>query len=95
MPMALQTALEAASLGGPTVAIAMVENQRANVERLEAVGAVEQGALDESLSGRLRRLASDFRRRTHLGRTAREAVDGFGALRVAGVLEDWLARDAT
>lgn len=82
-----QTALESASLGVPTVAVALVENQRANVARLAAVGAVVAAKLDGGLASALSALASDHRRRIELSRTAYAAVDGFGALRVAAVIE--------
>lgn len=86
-----QTALEAACLGVPTVAIAAVENQHSNVARLAAIGAIEAAKLDDELPALLAYLAADPHRRAELGRGARAAVDGFGALRVAAALEGLLS----
>jgi spore coat polysaccharide biosynthesis predicted glycosyltransferase SpsG len=82
-----QTALEAACLGVPTLALAVNVNQQANVERLAAAGAVESATLDEDLAGHIRSLGRDPQRRARLSRSARRAVDGFGALRVAAEIE--------
>jgi spore coat polysaccharide biosynthesis predicted glycosyltransferase SpsG len=86
-----QTALEAACVGVPTLAVAINDNQDANVAHLAAAGAVEAAGLDGDLSACIRTLAGDAARRTLLGRSARQAIDGFGALRVAAEIESLLA----
>jgi len=86
-----QTALEAAACGAPAVAVAIVDNQRAQARLLDEAGAaIVVGAIDE-VPGALRGLvAADAR--AALGARAQEAVDGLGALRCAravlGLLDD-------
>ncbi len=77
-----QTMLEAAAAGTPTVALALVENQEAQAQRLASLGAVRLASL-ESLAVVLSELAADRDDRRRLGERAQTAVDGYGALRVA------------
>jgi spore coat polysaccharide biosynthesis predicted glycosyltransferase SpsG len=86
-----QTAAEAASLGVPTVAVAAVDNQRATVARLARLGAVAAGEFDDGLVETLQRLARSPSCRELQADAGRRAVDGFGALRVAGEIERLLA----
>jgi spore coat polysaccharide biosynthesis predicted glycosyltransferase SpsG len=81
-----QTALEAAAAGAPCVAVALVENQRANAGALAAAGAavVVEPA---SIPGALTALAADLEARAALVLRAQAAVDGYGALRIAFRLE--------
>jgi spore coat polysaccharide biosynthesis predicted glycosyltransferase SpsG len=72
-----QTALEAVATGAATVAVALVENQRANARALTAAGAalvVGEDEVGEAVMGLDREL---------LARRGQAAVDGFGALRIA------------
>jgi spore coat polysaccharide biosynthesis predicted glycosyltransferase SpsG len=85
--LAGQTAFEACSLGVPVVAVAPVENQQANLERLVEAGAIEAAELGGGLVGLLADVAADPSRRRQRAAAARAAVDGFGSLRVAGEIE--------
>lgn len=77
-----QTMLEAAAAGAPTVALALVENQEAQAQRLNSLGAVQLADLD-SLAAVLAALARDYDGRRRLTERAQAAIDGYGALRVA------------
>jgi spore coat polysaccharide biosynthesis predicted glycosyltransferase SpsG len=90
--LAGQTALEAACLGVPAVVVAAVENQRPNADRLAAAGAAVSVALDGPLGEEIGALAADRARREAMAAAARTAVDGFGALRVAAVIDRRLLR---
>jgi len=88
-----QTLLEGAVTGTPTVAVALVENQRRQARRVYEHGAalvLDASALAE-LPDTVALLAGDLERRTALSRSAQEAVDGHGALRIAFRVHD-LAR---
>jgi spore coat polysaccharide biosynthesis predicted glycosyltransferase SpsG len=92
--LAGQTALEAACLGVPSVVVAAVENQRPNADRLAAAGAAVSVGLDGPLAEEIAALAADRARREAMATAARAAVDGFGALRVAAVIDRRLVRGA-
>jgi UDP-2,4-diacetamido-2,4,6-trideoxy-beta-L-altropyranose hydrolase len=77
-----QTMLEATAAGTPTVALPLVANQAAHVDRLARLGAVEAADL-ESLPQVVARLAGDPAGRARLAQRAQATVDGYGALRVA------------
>lgn len=77
-----QTLLEAAASGCCCVGLVMVENQRRQAGRLAERGAVVLAG-PEAVGAAVRRLAADADLRSGLVRRAQEAVDGFGALRVA------------
>ena len=81
-----QTALEAASLGRPTVAVAAAGNQQPNVAKLAEAGAVVAVDLSDDLCATLEQLVRDPERRRSLGIGGRQAVDGLGAIRVAAAL---------
>jgi UDP-2,4-diacetamido-2,4,6-trideoxy-beta-L-altropyranose hydrolase len=80
-----QTMLEAAAAGTPAVASPLVDNQRRQALRLAEVGAVrlvkdpDPGEVAATVS----ELACDSAARDALSRHGQQAVDGFGALRVA------------
>jgi spore coat polysaccharide biosynthesis predicted glycosyltransferase SpsG len=77
-----QTMLEAACAGTPCVAIALVDNQRRQLATLERAAAVV-AAEPESAATAVAALAADLPRRVALADRGREAVDGYGALRLA------------
>jgi spore coat polysaccharide biosynthesis predicted glycosyltransferase SpsG len=77
------TMLEAAALGIPCVALALVANQRPGRDRLAAAGAVVAADDDAALGAAVARLAAAYDERRELARRAAELVDGFGAFRVA------------
>jgi UDP-2,4-diacetamido-2,4,6-trideoxy-beta-L-altropyranose hydrolase len=82
-----QTMLEAAAAGTPTIAVALVENQRRQAHRLAELGGVElsePGAVAEAVVV----LAADQDRRRSLSARAQAVVDGQGARRVAALVED-------
>lgn len=80
-----QTMLEAAAAGTPCVAVVLAANQRGQARRLNEMGAVR--VVDppdpEAAANAARALAADAGLRRELSRAGQEAVDGFGALRVA------------
>jgi UDP-2,4-diacetamido-2,4,6-trideoxy-beta-L-altropyranose hydrolase len=80
-----QTLLEAMAVGVPSVSLPLVSNQRAQTERLAELGAVTMVEPDqpEALGPALEQLAGSRRSRDLLSKRAQEAVDGYGALRVA------------
>jgi spore coat polysaccharide biosynthesis predicted glycosyltransferase SpsG len=78
-----QTLLEAVACGTPTAAVEVAENQRRQIRQLEAAGAVEPVENTAGAERVLRALADDPRRRAELATRGQEAVDGYGALRVA------------
>jgi spore coat polysaccharide biosynthesis predicted glycosyltransferase SpsG len=90
--LAGQTALEAACLGVPAVVVAAVDNQRPNADRLAGAGAALRVDLDGPLQEAIGALAADRARREAMSAAARSAVDGFGALRVAAVVDERLVR---
>jgi spore coat polysaccharide biosynthesis predicted glycosyltransferase SpsG len=77
------TMLEAAALGIPCVALALVANQRPGRDRLAAAGGVVAADDDAALGAAVARLAATSDDRRELARRAAELVDGFGAFRVA------------
>lgn len=80
-----QTMLETLCAGTPCVATAVVGNQRAQLELLAAGGGVwasEADAIGQAITA----LAANRAERERLAATGRKLVDGFGALRVAGVI---------
>jgi spore coat polysaccharide biosynthesis predicted glycosyltransferase SpsG len=80
-----QTMLEAAATGLPSIALPLVDNQRSQSSQLAALGAVS--VVDPPVAGEIARraqaLAGDLAARRLLSRNAQQAVDGYGALRVA------------
>lgn len=77
-----QTLLEAAATGAPIVAVAVVENQRRQVEALARHHAALAPGPDD-VEAAVHALAADADARRRLATQAQEAVDGYGALRVA------------
>jgi spore coat polysaccharide biosynthesis predicted glycosyltransferase SpsG len=98
------TLYEAAALGVPTVAVAVVASQRPTVEAFAARGAAVDGGLLapgagqgrtlEALSARAARLLHDDVARRRLGRMAARLVDGNGAARVARGVRGLVSRRA-
>jgi UDP-2,4-diacetamido-2,4,6-trideoxy-beta-L-altropyranose hydrolase len=80
-----QTMLEAAAAGTPCVALALVENQRLQAELLARLGAVELFSSPDATATAAAAvaLAGDAQARRRLSTAAQQAVDGYGALRVA------------
>jgi spore coat polysaccharide biosynthesis predicted glycosyltransferase SpsG len=75
-----QTSLEAVATGAATVALPLVDNQRANAAELERAGAalvVTPEAVPAAIA------SLDTARREALARAGQAAVDGYGALRIA------------
>jgi spore coat polysaccharide biosynthesis predicted glycosyltransferase SpsG len=85
------TLLESCMLGRPTVAVALADNQRQAVCGLEREGAVAV-ATPETVVGVVRDLIRDRTRRVNLSVTARFAIDGKGAARVADTIEQLVAK---
>lgn len=81
-----QTLLEAVATGTPTIAVAVVENQRLQVEALARQGATVAAALVEAEAA-IRGLAADVDTRSRLAARGQELVDGYGALRVAFAID--------
>jgi spore coat polysaccharide biosynthesis predicted glycosyltransferase SpsG len=87
-----QTMLETAACGTPCIALVLAENQRGQVLRLASSGAavtVDPADLEGTLAA-IRTLDRDARRQ--LSRRAQQAVDGYGALRIAFHIEALLRR---
>jgi spore coat polysaccharide biosynthesis predicted glycosyltransferase SpsG len=80
-----QTMLEALCTGTPTVAVAVVDNQEAQLDVVRRAGAAAAPALD-GVADAVRALVDDTAQRERLALAGRRLVDGFGALRVAGLL---------
>ena len=79
-----QTMLEALCVGTPTVAVAVVANQRAQLGRLADEGAVRAAEADaDQIGGVVAALARAPEERAALSRRGQALVDGYGALRVA------------
>jgi spore coat polysaccharide biosynthesis predicted glycosyltransferase SpsG len=89
-----QTMLETAACGTPCIALVLAENQRGQALRLASSGAVV--AVDPAdLEGALAAVgALDGDARRELSRRAQQAVDGYGALRIAFHIEALLRRAA-
>jgi spore coat polysaccharide biosynthesis predicted glycosyltransferase SpsG len=83
--------LEACLLGRPIVALALAGNQRQAVYALEREHAVIVAAAD-TVADAVRGLIDDRSLRIALGVSARSAVDGKGAIRVADTIEQLAAR---
>jgi len=83
--------LESCLLGRPTVALALAGNQRQAVSGLEREGAVAEATPDTVVDA-VRGLIRDRTRRVTLSVTARSAIDGKGAARVADMLEQLVSR---
>jgi spore coat polysaccharide biosynthesis predicted glycosyltransferase SpsG len=83
-----QTMLEAAAVGTPCVAVPLVDNQRRNAALLGSLGAVRvadpSGA---AVAEALAELAPDVERRRQMARRSQDAVDGYGAHRIAFQIE--------
>jgi len=81
--------LEAAAVGTPAVAVVMAENQRAIARALADHGATELFEPETlgRLVGAVRTLAADPELRRQRSRRGREVVDGYGALRVAFLID--------
>ena len=83
-----QTLLEALTIGVPAVALAVADNQRAQLEMLAGAGAAFAVATADAAVQAAVQLVGDLDARRRLSTAARELVDGRGALRVAdAVLE--------
>lgn len=80
-----QTMLETLCAGTPCVALAVVGNQRAQLDVVTRAGAV-RAADGATVGATLGALLGDAPARAALARAGRETVDGFGALRVAGLI---------
>jgi UDP-2,4-diacetamido-2,4,6-trideoxy-beta-L-altropyranose hydrolase len=80
-----QTMLEAAATGTPCIALALVENQIRQVEVLARIGVVRvvDPVNAASAAEAARELALDTPAREALSERAQNAVDGYGALRIA------------
>lgn len=89
-----QTALEAAAVGVPSVVIAAVANQAPTARALAALAIARVTQADVELGPAVGALAADAQARAAMSARAREAVDGFGALRVAGRIALLAARAA-
>lgn len=76
------TALEAACLGRPAVALVLAENQRANVTGLASEGTLIE-ATGSTLEDAIRELGSKREQFAELSRRGRKLVDGHGAERAA------------
>ncbi|MEA3210634.1 MAG: hypothetical protein QOE70_3691 [Chthoniobacter sp.] len=84
-----QTLFELAACGIPTLAIQIIENQKPNFRGFRdlggilALGSIKSRDLPARLKRELRRVARDATVRQRLADTARNIVDGKGALRIA------------
>jgi spore coat polysaccharide biosynthesis predicted glycosyltransferase SpsG len=90
-----QTMLEAAAAGTPCLALPLVDDQRrqvASLARLGAVRVVDPPSADDAAAAAVA-LARDADQRRDLSRRSQQAIDGYGALRVAFHVER-LARRA-
>jgi spore coat polysaccharide biosynthesis predicted glycosyltransferase SpsG len=78
-----QTMLEAAACGTPCLALVLIENQRQQALRLESSGAVV--LVEPADADGTRRAVRELgdRARQEQSRRAQQAVDGYGALRIA------------
>jgi spore coat polysaccharide biosynthesis predicted glycosyltransferase SpsG len=83
------TLLEAMASGTPTVALVMADNQRPSAAALAAAGATVlcEPHDPEAVGLVARRLANDPDSRRRFSRLGRDLVDGYGALRVAFLLD--------
>ena len=80
-----QTMLEAAAAGTPCVALPLADNQRrqvASLARLGAVHVVDPPRAEHAAAAAVS-LAHDADQRRELSRKSQQAIDGYGALRVA------------
>jgi spore coat polysaccharide biosynthesis predicted glycosyltransferase SpsG len=83
-----QTMLEAVAVGTPCVALPLFDNQRRNAMLLEKRGAVLVVDSSGVALGRVvTDLAEDAARRREMARRSQEAVDGYGAHRIAFEIE--------
>jgi spore coat polysaccharide biosynthesis predicted glycosyltransferase SpsG len=84
-----QTLLETLAVGTPSVVVAPVGNQVRQATQLAEAGAVELvNALDEDeIEERVRRLAADPARRRQMTAEGQRLLDGYGALRVAYLVD--------
>jgi spore coat polysaccharide biosynthesis predicted glycosyltransferase SpsG len=90
-----QTLFELAATGAPTLAIAVADNQRPQLEALGAAGVVIP-VTAETLAPRLATVAEDRAMRQALAERGQALVDGLGADRVAhAILEMIFARRST
>lgn len=85
--LAGQTALEAAASGAASVVMAAVENQRPQAKALAEAGVAVLARTPAEAGEVAAELLEDVQRRTVIGSTARAAVDGRGAARVAEAIE--------
>jgi spore coat polysaccharide biosynthesis predicted glycosyltransferase SpsG len=81
-----QTLLETLCAGTPCVALAVAENQRAQLAMATAAGAARAAAGPEDAGAAVAALLGDAPERARLASAGRSLVDGFGALRVAGAV---------
>jgi UDP-2,4-diacetamido-2,4,6-trideoxy-beta-L-altropyranose hydrolase len=87
------TMLEAAATGTPCIAMPVAENQRAQAETLADSGAVRLAAPSSAeVAHSLRELAASADLREDMSRRGQDAIDGYGALRVAFQIASLAAR---
>jgi spore coat polysaccharide biosynthesis predicted glycosyltransferase SpsG len=79
-----QTLLETLCAGTPCVALAVVDNQRAQLALATRAGAARGAGTAAEAAEAAAALLADAPARRALAAAGRELVDGFGALRVAG-----------
>ncbi|HEY8585083.1 MAG TPA: glycosyltransferase [Capillimicrobium sp.] len=89
-----QTAMEAAALGRPCVAVVLVDNQRAQAAALADAGAAVVVEPGEAVSATVS-LAAERAERAALGARAAATIDGQGARRVAERVVELAGRRAT
>jgi UDP-2,4-diacetamido-2,4,6-trideoxy-beta-L-altropyranose hydrolase len=84
-----QTLLESLASGRPTVAVVTAENQLAQVELLESLGAIRAvySAEPEVVAATVVEFVADQAERDRLASRGPELIDGYGALRVAYRIE--------
>jgi spore coat polysaccharide biosynthesis predicted glycosyltransferase SpsG len=80
-----QTMLEALCAGTPCVAVAVVDNLERQLAVVARAGAAAAAPLD-GVADTVARLVADAPERERLAAAGRRLIDGFGALRVAGLV---------
>ncbi|HOX57770.1 MAG TPA: UDP-2,4-diacetamido-2,4,6-trideoxy-beta-L-altropyranose hydrolase [Candidatus Paceibacterota bacterium] len=75
------TAVETAFMGLPALLVLLADNQKGNVQRLEAIGAARRLS-GEDIAGAARALLNDPVAREEMSRKGRALIDGEGSFRV-------------